>query len=255
MTFPLFDLTGRRALITGSGRGIGLTLAKGLASHGATIVLSDRDGSVLGDAVQSFGKGSNQVTSVEFDVTDEKAVAAAVGKIERDMGPIDILINNAGIVRRVMLLEENAANFEDVLRVHVIGSFNVGRAVATHMIGRKRGKIINIASIMSDIARASTGPYTAAKGALKLLTKTMCAEWGPQGLNVNAIGPGFLKTELTRAMHDDAAFNTWLGKRVPQGRWGTPDDLVGAAIFLASPASDFVNGHLLLVDGGVLSVL
>ncbi len=250
----LFSLEGRRALITGAARGIGYALGEGLAAHGASVVFSDINADQLEEAGQRLRGAGHTVATAVFDVSDEAAVQAAVAKIEADVGAIDILINNAGIQFRKNLVDVSAAEFQRMLNVHVLGCFNVARAIAPNMIARGHGKIINLASIMAEGARGSTGPYNAAKGAIKLLTKTMCAEWAASGLNINAIGPGFIKTDLTVALHNDVEFNTWLEARVPQARWGTTDDLVGPCVFLAAPASDFVNGQNIVVDGGVTSV-
>lgn len=255
MTFPLFDLSGRRALVTGSGRGIGLAIAKAFHAHGASVVLSDRDGELLERAKGSFGAGQGRVATVQLDVADAAAVEKAVDGIEASQGPIDILVNNAGVILRTPILETTTADVEKLMAVNVLGVYSMSRAVARHMVPRKRGKIISLASIMSEVGRASTGPYTASKGAVRQLTKAMCAEWAPHGINVNAIGPGFIKTDLTATTQQVPEFNDWIAKRVPMGRWGNPEDLVGAAVFLAAPASDFVNGHILTVDGGTISVL
>lgn len=255
MTFPLFDLSGRRALVTGSGRGIGLAIARALHAHGASIVLSDRYGDLLERAKASFGGGQARVSAVPIDVADAAAVEKAVDGIEASQGPIDILVNNAGVILRTPILETPTADVEKLMAVNVLGVYSASRAVARHMVARKRGKIISLASIMSEVGRASTGPYTASKGAVRQLTKAMCAEWAPHGINVNAIGPGFIKTDLTATTQQVPEFNEWIAKRVPMGRWGNPEDLVGAAVFLAAPASDFVNGHILTVDGGTISVL
>lgn len=251
----LFDLTGRRALITGAARGIGFTLAKGLAAQGAAVVINDRDGAPVTAAVGRLADEGVDAVPCVFDVTDERQVSAEIDRIEKEAGPIDILANNAGIQVRAMLNEVSSADFGKILDVHVRGSFHVARAAARHMIGRGHGKIINISSIQGERARASIGPYTAAKGAVKMLTKAMTAEWATHGLNINAIAPGYLRTELTLPIQSDPVFTGWLEKRVPQGGWGTPEDLVGACVFLASGASDFVNGHVLVVDGGMIATL
>ena len=250
----LFSLKGRRALVTGAARGIGYALAEGLAAHGASIVLSDVNGEQLEAAGNELRGAGHTVATSLFDVSDETAVQVAVAKVEAEEGGIDILINNAGNQIRKPIVELSAAEFQTILNVHLLGCFNVARAVAPGMLSRGHGKIINIASIMAEGARATTSAYNSAKGGIKLLTKTMCAEWAASGINVNAIGPGYVKTDLTTALQDDETFSNWLEARVPQARWGTPQDLVGPCVFLASPASNFMNGQNLVVDGGMTSV-
>ena len=251
----LFDLTGRRALITGSSQGIGLAIAQGLAAAGAQVVLNGRDHAKLDAAVASLGDGGQQAHAASFDVTDETAVLAAIDAIERDVGVIDILVNNAGMQFRTPLEDYPAAKWRELMRVNVESVFLVGQAVARHMIKRGRGKIINIGSVQSELARTGIAPYTATKGAVKMLTKGMCADWARYGLQINGIGPGYFKTPLNQALVDNAEFSAWLEKRTPAGRWGNVEELIGAAVFLASEASSFVNGHILYVDGGITSVL
>ena len=188
-----------------------------------------------------------------FDVTSEAAVVDAVGKIEREVGPIDILVNNAGIQRRQALVDMDTATFEEVIRTNLTSLFIVGRTVARAMIPRKRGKIINIASLASEVARRTIGPYTAAKGGVRQLTKTMCVEWAEHNIQANAIGPGYFRTELNRALWSDDSFNKWVTARTPAARWGEPEELIGAAVFLSSAASDFMNGQTIYVDGGLLA--
>ena len=253
MTTSLFDLSGRIALVTGSTSGLGKSIARGLGEAGATIVVNGRNAERLEATVDAFRAAGLTAHPYRFDVTQETGVNDAVGAIEREVGPIDILVNNAGIQRRAPLLEMTEEVWEDVLRHNLTSLFIVAKAVAAGMVERKRGKIINIASLMSDVARPTIGPYTAAKGGVRLLTKSMCVEWGPHNIQSNAIGPGYFATELNAALTSDPKFSAWVEGRTPAGRWGDPDELIGAAVFLASPASDFVNGQTLFVDGGLLA--
>ncbi len=251
MTFPLFDLTGQRALITGSSQGIGLALARGLAEHGAEVVLNGRDRRKLDDAARGLAEAGAQVSACDFDVTDADAVKRGVDAIESDVGPIDILINNAGMQFRSPLEEFPADRWEQLLKTNISSAFYVGQAVARHMIDRGRGKIVNIASVQSELARPGIAPYTATKGAVKNLTRGMATDWAKYGLQINALAPGYFKTPLNQALVDNPEFTAWLDKRTPAGRWGDVEELVGAAVFLSSKASSFVNGHTLYVDGGI----
>ena len=257
MASDLFDLSGRLALVTGASQGIGLALARGLAEAGARVVLNGRDGARLKTAAAGLGEAALSPADGlgVFDVTDPEAVQAGVSRIEREAGAIEILVNNAGIQRRMPLAEFPVETWREVMRSNVDSVFFVGQAVARHMIGRGRGKIINIASLQSEVGRPTIAPYTASKGAVKMLTRGMCADWAKHGLQINAIGPGYFETELNRPLLEDAAFDAWLRGRTPAGRWGRVEELCGAAVFLASRASDFVNGQVIYVDGGVLSVL
>ena len=250
-----FDLSGRTALITGSSAGIGLGLAQGLAGAGAAVVLNARNDAKLQAAAKSLREQGATVHALAFDVTDATAVADAVARIEAEIAPIDILINNAGMQKRAPLQDFAQADWQQLLRTNLDSVFIVGQAVARHMIGRKRGKIINICSVQSELGRPGIAPYTATKGAVKMLTKGMAIDWGPHGIQVNGIGPGYFKTELNQALVDNPEFSGWLINRTPSRRWGDVEDLVGAAIFLASDASRFVNGHILYVDGGVTAQL
>jgi gluconate 5-dehydrogenase len=251
----LFDLSGRRALITGSSQGIGLALAHALAAAGATVVLNGRDAARIAMAAKTLTAGGFPAETAAFDVTDRAAVGAGVDKIEQDHGPIDILVNNAGIQRRAPLQDFPEDTWHEIVRANLDSVFFVGQAVARHMIPRKRGKIVNICSVQSELGRPGIAPYAATKGAVKMLTKGMCADWARFGLQINGLGPGYFSTELTKALVEDPAFSTWLCNRTPAGRWGRVEDLAGAAIFLASDASDFVNGQVLYVDGGLTSVV
>ncbi|MHA6691304.1 SDR family oxidoreductase [Devosia sp. A449] len=255
MSIKMFDLSGKTALITGSGQGIGYALAEGLGLAGAHVVLNGRDAAKLGSAAEKLQALGVDVAISVFDVTDPKAVAAAVDLIEVDIGPIDVLVNNAGIQRRAPLEDYPVETWHEIMRANVDSVFFVGQAVAKHMIKRGRGKIINIASLQSEAARYSIAPYTATKGAVKNLTRGMCTDWARHGLQINAIGPGYFETPLNQALVDDPVFDQWLKTRTPAGRWGKVEELQGAAIFLASEASSFVNGQILYVDGGVLATL
>ncbi len=247
MGLQLFDLTGRCALITGSSQGIGLALARGLAEAGAEVVLNGRDSARLAAAAATL-PGARVLG---FDATDHTAVRAAVDGFEAEVGPIDILVNNAGMQHRGPLEDFPPDAFERLLQTNIASVFHVGQAVARHMIARRRGKIINIASVQTALARPGIAPYTATKGAVGNLTKGMATDWARHGLHCNAIAPGYFETPLNAALMADPAFTAWLEKRTPAGRWGQVEELQGACIFLASDASSFVNGHILYVDGGI----
>jgi gluconate 5-dehydrogenase len=255
MSLGLFGLEGRCALITGSSQGIGLAIAHGLASAGADIIINGRDRKKLERVAIALQRHGTRVHVAAVDVTDADAVSAAVDNIENTVGPIDILFNNAGMQFRTELENYPVDMWRELMRVNLESVFLVSQAVARHMIKRKRGKIINICSVASELARPTIAPYTASKGAAKMLTKAMCADWAKHGLQVNGIGPGYFKTELNSALVADPEFSSWVEKRTPARRWGDLDELIGAAIFLASEASSFVNGHILYVDGGISSVL
>jgi gluconate 5-dehydrogenase len=250
-----FDLSGKTALITGSSAGIGLALAQGLAGAGAAVVLNARNAAKLQASAELLRAQGATVHSMAFDVTDAQAVANAVAKVEAEVGPIDILVNNAGMQKRAPLQDFAQADWHTLMRTNLDSVFIVGQAVARHMIDRKRGKIINICSVQSELGRPGIAPYTASKGAVKMLTKGMAIDFGPHGIQVNGLGPGYFKTELNQALVDNPEFSAWLIGRTPSRRWGDVDDLVGAAVFLASDASRFVNGHILYVDGGVTAQL
>ena len=255
MSVHLFDLSGRSALVTGSSRGIGLTLARGLAQAGARVVLNGRDAGRLDAAARALAGEGLAVHPAPFDVTDEAAVTAAVASIESEVGPIDILVNNAGMQLRRPLQEFSVADWSRLMETNVTSAFLVGRAVGTRMLTRGAGKIINVCSVQSELARATIAPYSATKGALRQLTRGMCADWAPHGICVNAIGPGYFATELNAALQADAEFDAWLRRRTPAGRWGRLEELVGVAVFLAAPASDFVHGQIIYVDGGLTAVV
>jgi len=255
ITAQTFRLDGRLALVTGSSAGIGLGLARGLAQAGARIVLNGRDAAKLKATAGALRTEGFEVFEHAFDVTDADAVKTHIDGIERDVGAIDILINNAGIQRRAPLHEFDHKDWHALMQTNLDSVFFVGQAVAKHMITRKKGRIINICSVQSELGRPGISPYMASKGALKMLTKGMAIDWGPLGLNVNGIGPGYFKTELNEKLVNDATFSAWLTNRTPSRRWGDVQELAGAAVFLASDASTFVNGHILYVDGGVTAQL
>ncbi|MCL8012336.1 SDR family oxidoreductase [Streptomyces sp. AS02] len=254
---PLFDISGRTALVTGSSRGIGLALARGLAEAGCTVVLNGRDGERLTRAAAELGAAElpGTVHTAVFDVTDGASVAAGIADVEERVGPLDVLVNNAGMQLRAPLLEFTDSDWHRILDTNLTSAFLVGREAARRMTERGHGKIVNICSLQSEVVRPGIAPYAATKGALKMLTKGMCADWGPYGVQVNGLGPGYIETELTRALVQDEEFSTWVRRRTPAGRWGRTEDLVGGVLFLASPAADFISGQVLYVDGGMTSVL
>ena len=255
MAFELFDLTGKRALVTGSSQGIGFAIAKGLAEHGAEVVLNGRDGDKLNAAAAKLAAHGHRVSVAGFDVTAAGAVQDGVAAIEKTTGAIDILVNNAGMQFRSPLEDFPVERWEQLLATNISSVFYVGQAVARHMIPRGKGKIINIASVQSELARPGIAPYTATKGAVRNLTRGMCTDWAKYGLQVNAIAPGYFKTPLNQALVDNPEFSSWLEKRTPAARWGNVDELIGAAVFLAGSGSSFVNGHTLYVDGGITTSL
>jgi gluconate 5-dehydrogenase len=255
MPSSLFDLTGRLALITGSSKGLGLTIAEALAEAGAEIILNGRGGNDVDEARERFASAGYKVHAAPFDVTDDNAVERSIELIERDVGPIDILFNNAGIQRRGPLLDVTQATWREVMATDLDAVFTVGRAVARHMIPRGHGKIVNTCSLTSERARPTIAPYATAKSAVKMLTKAMCAEWAQHGLQINGIGPGYFKTEMNEALFTDANFTVWLKQSTPAGRWGELDELKGTAVFLAADASNFVNGQIIYVDGGLLTLM
>jgi gluconate 5-dehydrogenase len=255
MSGNLFDLTGRVALVTGSSRGLGLVMARGLGEAGAAVVLNGRDEGNLARAASDLAAQGLKVHGRAFDVTDASSVERGVAAVERDAGPIDILVNNVGIQRRAPLETMDESAWREVIDVNLTSAFLVTRRAVRGMIERQRGKIINICSLMSEIGRPTTANYAAAKGGLKMLTRAMAVEWARHNIQANAIGPGYFLTEMTQPLAADPKFDAWIRSRTPAGRWGRPEELVGAAVFLASSASDFVNGQIIYVDGGVLAAL
>ena len=252
---PLFDLTGRTALITGSSRGLGRAMAEGMAQAGAAIVLNGSDAGRLTTAAAEMRAAGHAVHEARFDVTDEPAILAAFERLDADGIEVDILVNNAGIQFRRPMLELETADWRRVLDTNVTSAFIIGREAARRMVPRGRGKIVNIGSLMSGLARVTIAPYTVAKGGVRSLTQAMCAEWAEHGIQANAIGPGYMLTEMNQALVDNPTFNDWVKARTPARRWGKPEELVGAAVFLASAASDYINGQIIYVDGGMTAVL
>lgn len=255
MGLELFDLGGRTALVTGSSQGIGLALARGLAAAGAAVILNGRDAAKLAAAAQDLRAGWAQVHELVFDVTDHAAVRAAIDGFEADTGAIDILVNNAGMQHRAPLEDFPADAFERLLQTNIASVFHVAQACARHMIARGEGKIVNICSVQTALARPGIAPYTATKGAVANLTKGMATDWARHGLQCNGLAPGYFDTPLNKAVVEDPAFTDWLSKRTPAGRWGRVEELVGACIFLSSAASSFVNGTTVYVDGGITASL
>lgn len=257
MTVNMFDLTGKVALVTGSSRGIGSAIARGLAAAGATVVLNGLDEQRLEGARVALSAefGEERVRAIAFDVTDAAAAASGINWIEAEVGPLDILVNNAGVQHRVPMLDLDVEDWERVLRTNLTSAFLVGREAARHMIPRGAGKIINVASVQTDLARPTIAPYTASKGGIRNLTRAMTAEWAEHGLQINAIAPGYIHTEMTQKLVDDTVFNEWILGRTPAHRWGTVDDLVGPAVWLASAGSNFVNGQVVFIDGGMTVVV
>lgn len=251
MSRALFDLTGRLALVTGSSQGIGLALARGLAAAGAKVVLNGRDSAKL-QAVQARVPGA---VTAAFDVTEHAAVEAGIAAIEAEHGPLHILVANAGINLRAPSADMPPETWRKVMEVNLDGVWYCCQAAGKRMVHRGRGKIITVCSVQSELGRPTIAPYAASKGALRMLTRTLCAEWAKHGVNVNGLAPGYYDTELTSALVQDPAFTEWLCKRVPAGRWGRVEELIGATVFLAAPASDFVHGQLIFVDGGMTAVV
>ena len=257
MGSSLFDIKGKIALVTGSTHGLGMAMAKGLGHAGATIIINGNSSQPkIDEAVLEFKKEGIQAFAYKFNVANESEVILAIQKIESEVGPIDILINNAGIIKRIPLIEMEVSDFKEVIDIDLVSPFIVSKHVARGMIARQQGKIINICSMMSELGRNGVGAYAAAKGGLKMLTKNMATEWAKHNVQVNGIGPGYFATTQTEPIRVDGhPFNEFIINRTPAAKWGNPDDLSGAAIFLSSKASDFVNGHILYVDGGILATI
>lgn len=257
MANNLFDLTGRVALVTGASHGLGMAIAAALGKAGAKVVINGTSEQRLNEAVSEYAKMDLKVYPYCFDVSDENQVEKAVERIEKEVGSINILVNNAGIIRRIPIVEMPVNEFENVLKIDLTGPFIMGKHVAKRMIARGGGgKIINICSMMSELGRNTVSAYASAKGGLKMLTKSMATEWAQFNIQANGIGPGYFATEQTAPIREDGhPFNEFIIKRTPAARWGVPEDLAGPAVFLASDASNFVNGHILYVDGGILATL
>ena len=256
MSHQLFDITGKRALITGGTHGLGMAMAKALSSAGAHIIINGHSPEKMKAALEEYKKSGCQASGYLFDVTNDTAVKEAVSKIETEVGPIDILVNNAGIIKRIPATDMTTADFKEVIDVDLVAPFILSREVGKKMIGRKQGKIINICSMMSELGRNTVSAYASAKGGLKMLTKNLATEWAKFNIQVNGIGPGYFATEQTAPIRTEGhPFNDFIVSRTPAARWGNPDDLSGAAIFLASHASDFVNGQIIYVDGGILATI
>ena len=256
MSTELFDLSGKTALVTGGTHGLGMAIAKALANAGASIVINDVFADKLEMARTRYSKMGINIHSYVLDVTDEEAVETTIPVIESEVGPIDILVNNAGIIKRIPILEMKAEEFRQVLDVDLTGPFIMGKAVAKGMVERGQGKIINMCSMMSELGRNTVSAYAAAKGGLKMLTRSMATEWARFNIQINGIGPGYFATDQTAPIRVDGhPFNEFIINRTPAGRWGDPDDLGGTAVFLASRASDFVNGQVVYVDGGILATI
>ena len=251
MANALFDLTGRVALVTGAYRGLGFSIARGLAQAGATVILNGRKPDELAKAAKALTDAQLKADVAVFDITDRDAIRAGVDAANATHGGIDILVNNAGIQRRAPLVDFSQKEWDEVIATNLTAPFVVSQAVLPGMIAKKRGKIIHIASLMSELARPTVVPYTAAKGGVRQLTRGMAVELAPMGIQVNAIAPGYFATEMNRALIDNAEFNAWVCKRTPAGRWGQPDELAGLAVFLASAASDYMTGQMLVMDGGM----
>ena len=255
MTNPLFDLTGRPALVTGSSRGLGRAMAEGLANAGAKVIVNGTDAARVAKAVDEMRTAGMQAEGLVFDVTDEAAIVRAFADLDARGIAVDILVNNAGIQLRKPMVDLTTAEWQRVIDTNLTSAFVIGREAGKRMVARKHGKIINIGSLTSDLARATVAPYTVAKGGIKMLTKAMAAEWAEHGIQANAIGPGYMLTDMNQALIDNPAFDAWVKGRAPAKRWGLPEELAGVAVFLASPASNYINGQIIYVDGGFSAVL
>ncbi len=251
----LFDLTGRTALVTGSSRGLGRAMLEGLAEAGATVIVNGVNKERVSTTAAELRAKGHKVHEAAFDVTDDASVVAAFNQFDAEGIDVDILINNAGIQLRKPMVEMSTEEWNKVIDTNLTSAFVTGREAAKRMIPRGYGKVINIGSLTSEVARATVAPYTAAKGGIKLLTRSMAAEWAAAGIQANAIGPGYMITEMNKALLENEAFDSWVKSRTPSARWGRPEELVGTAVYLASAASDYVNGQIIYVDGGMLAVL
>jgi len=255
MNSELFDLSGKTALVTGSSRGLGLVFARGLAQAGATVVLNGRNDETLQQAVSGLKSEGFSAEGYAFDVVDKNQLSEQVSRIEEQIGPVDILVNSAGIQKRAPILDMEESVWREVLEVNLNGVFLTSKIIGKGMVQRRQGKIINICSVLSEVGRPTIAPYTAAKGGVKMLTRAMAVEWAEYNVQVNGLGPGYFATEMNRALVQDRDFDSWIRQRTPARRWGKPEELIGAVVFLASRASDFVTGQILYVDGGILASL
>jgi gluconate 5-dehydrogenase len=251
MSGDLFDLSGRTALVTGSTRGLGVALARALGEAGARVIINGRSLEAAGERADAFRADGLDAVACAFDVSDPASVAAAAPAL----AGVDILVNNAGITNRKRILEYSVEEWKQIIDGNLTSAFLIARTVVPGMIERGNGKVINIGSVLSELGRVMNAPYASTKGGIRMLTRAMCAEWAPLGIQANAIGPGYFSTELTKTLEDDVEFSAWLRSRVPTGRWAQPEELAGAVVFLASRASDFVNGQILYVDGGLTATV
>ncbi|MFC1765024.1 SDR family NAD(P)-dependent oxidoreductase [Planctomycetota bacterium] len=255
MISDLFGLQGKTALVTGSSRGLGLGLAKGLAQAGATVILNGRNPDPLDQAVEQLQKEKLTVYGYTFDVRNEDEINEKIKHIEKNVAPIDILVNNAGVQIRSPLEDFKKEDWQHIMDVNAMGAFLTAKAVVKNMIKQKAGKIIHTCSMQCEFARPTIGPYTASKGALRNLTKAMATEWGKYNIQTNGIAPGYFKTEMTKPLYEDEKFDAWLCARTPANRWGDLSELIGTLVFLSSPASSYVNGQIIYVDGGMMACL
>ncbi|SES33892.1 gluconate 5-dehydrogenase [Tranquillimonas rosea] len=255
MSLTLFDLSGKTALITGSSRGLGRAFAEGLAGAGARVILHGTNEARLDAAATEMRAAGHDVLTVAFDVTDEAAILAAFERFDAEGVEIEILVNNAGMQFRKPMLELETSDWQKVIDTNLTAAFVIGREAARRMAQRGSGKVINLGSLTSELARATVAPYTVAKGGIKMLTKAMAAEWGEAGIQANAIGPGYMLTDMNEALVNNPDFDAWVKGRTPMRRWGKPEELAGTAIYLASDASNYVSGQIIYADGGMVSVL
>jgi gluconate 5-dehydrogenase len=251
----LFDITNKKVLITGSTSGIGYVLAEGVAKEGAVVIINGRNAEKVNNAVKGLKDKGLNVFGYTFDISKPEEVEKSVALIEKELGNIDVLVNNAGIQIRGKLEEFELDDWNKVIETNLTGAFVVSKYVVKGMIRRRKGKIVNICSLQSELARNTIAPYAAAKGGMKMLTRSMATEWAKHNVQVNGIGPGYFKTAITKALYENTEFNDWLCNRTPVGRWGNPEELVGTLVYLSSEASDFVNGQLIFVDGGITACI
>ena len=255
MSTALFSLAGKRALITGSSRGLGRSMAEGMARAGAEVIINGTDPARVEDTVAALRSAGLKARGAAFDITDEAAIKAAFAAFDAEGLAIDILVNNAGIQLRKPMVDLATDEFRKVIETNLTSAFVIGREAGRRMMTRRQGKIVNVGSLMSAVARATIAPYTVSKAGIRALTQAMAAEWAAHGIQANAIGPGYMITDMNQALIDNPEFNAWVTSRTPSKRWGKPEELVGTVIFLASSASDYVNGQIIYVDGGMLAIL